>query len=393
MDPLARFCDTNETLVLYDIPEPIANLLVYFSRMSLEGYADELQSSWALWEKRAFDIAFMLNMNNADYVQRVINILDILGPVPRSLADSGPAEVCQLRTLYWVGNSCYLDATLFSLFVNPCPFVLERVLGDSSIGGTVRCSDDPTQDEHIRQRIRNALKRAYQSIHREDDANQAGVTYTCTAIRKELAKCQNGRHAIGLGGQDTFADFNPKEAAVFLVFILGLYDTNVAHKSFKVFGTNIVGQDMLDPADITMTRANVDRKSSIIQSVEASHLQNPDPIDIKDFLSLVEDTTLDGWSHLRRIEVLTVLDAPMLVFGVRRFIWQGGDGEEPEEDEEGDIAEEGDEEGDIAEEGDEEGDIAEEGDEEGDISEGEADTAEEGGEEMWEERGEEEEGV
>ena len=360
-------CDSINGIRLYDLEPETASLVYYLSRVFGFEYADSFAESWGYWILRNLNRElYEHGTNGAIYVQRIIDTFDILGKVPVSLSSVSNRPNCLLKPLRQTpgSNSCYSDATLFALFISPNNFIRTNMLESTVPGiGGIMCSDDPVRSDEIWKRIKSALIRIYNTMHRTERSVGREVI-TCTQLRDVMSRCQSQF--------ESFSGNSMRESGEFLQFILGLFPTNVATKYTILIGSHNIStsrierrieerrntiedlpeesrrrqiledevvtleghlesrrdtdldrddENIIDYTIIPLEAGSIQNDATIIQAIEGNMLSGTDPIDIKEFLSTTEDDLVADWEagYLRKIEITTMVDAPMVIFGLRRL--------------------------------------------------------------------------
>ena len=164
----------------------------------------------------------------------------------------------------------------------------------------------PEIDLRNRNRVQNELIKITNSIRGNKDVKR------CTSLRKILESCPH---------EENFSDTSQKDAGEFLGYILNIFDTNVAVKQFDIYRTNDLNSDI---DNIPKTDTNIDNKASIVHTIYHNDLINiPNNTKINSLLTSIEDSGelepdnyINGYK--RRVEVQTIIQAPYLIFNLKR---------------------------------------------------------------------------
>jgi len=274
--------DSNRVTTILSLPKSQQEFLYRVSPLAMEKYSEE----------------------RGIYYDRAKQAISLLAPE----ADI-PLHCAGLRGLRWISDSCYLDSSLFALFVVNTPFIYDNILNvdlhersTSSLG----CGTDPKRDLENRKKVQAALVRIANTMSGDDNVKN------CTELRKALARCPHVEN-YHKGGE--------KDAAEFLTYILAKFPTNVAIKETKTYGRTGNGQWNL----ITQS---IDTKASVIWEVDSLvlyELPRKEYTDIGSFLSQVSEDMPDGGFHdddgntyIERREIIQLSTSPFLIFSVHR---------------------------------------------------------------------------
>ena len=225
-----------------------------------------------------------------------------------------PSSRPSLGLLSNIGNSCYLDSVLLSLLTVQNDFVDSHILNAELKNRPVsrlECIPEnrpklPEIDLRNRNRVQNELIKITNSIRGNKDVKR------CTSLRKILESCPH---------EENFSDTRQKDAGEFLGYILNIFDTNVAVKQFDIYRTNDLNSDI---DNIPKTDTNIDNKASIVHTIYHNDLINiPNNTKINSLLTSIEDSGelepdnyINGYK--RRVEVQTIIQAPYLIFNLKR---------------------------------------------------------------------------
>ena len=298
----------------------------------------------------------------ADDVMRVESELR-----PKSVPKSIPkSQIKDPIGLDWIGNSCYLDSTLFAFLAGPKSFIhnfLNINIRKDLISEDMKrvCYPDEDGDEYGLEN-RRALQR---ELKRIDDSMRGGpYVKNCTALRATLKNCRGGNldpfwYWIGEGTDPkTLSESNSKdgtaESGEFLAHLLTIIPHHKAIKQTTTYVTNNLSIENFNHEDIkkslkngTMVKSSemTDNNASIIHFVNGFTLLDlPDPIggiDISSLLELIQDdgtrsdsdirVNVRGKIFKRRVIIEKIVETPYLIVSVKRvfanqYIQVGADG-------------------------------------------------------------------
>ena len=213
-----------------------------------------------------------------------------------------------------IGNSCYLDSVLLSLFTVQNDFVDRNILDTELTKRNISklyCIPKgnpkiPEIDLYNRQQVQNELVNITKSIRGKRNVKQ------CTGLRGIIKSCPN---------PENFQDDRPKDAGDFLGYILNMFDTEVAVKQFDIYVTNNLNAKL---EDIPKLDTNVDRTSSVVHTMFYHDMMNIEPnTPTRLLISRVEDSgELDPDNYYRGykrlITVVTLIDTPYLIINLQR---------------------------------------------------------------------------
>lgn len=264
---LAKFCKTDKTYYLERTEALEKKLLVEF----------------APYAKATYPVG-------TKYHKRAVHILDTLVEEFHNIGiDFGYLEN--------TGSSCYLDSSLFGLFIYPTDFIDRNILYSRVVGNDM-------------EKLQKELVNINNSIHNQ-------YIIDCKLIRKALRK---------FPGVENYHKPGPKDAGEFLIHIFNLFDTNKATTITQTYGTDE------DAKNLTLTNVVTDRKSSVIRFIPEDILMKVSQkttTDISEFLTQIDDAVLDepytdkGISFTRRISKSTLVSTPYLIFLVSRMGMRG----------------------------------------------------------------------
>ena len=278
----------------------------------------------------------------ADDVERVKSEFLFTKSKSKSIEDPKP--------LNWIGNSCYLDSTLFAFLAGPKSFIhdflninIRKDMISSDMKGV--CYPDEYGLEN-----RKALQRELKSI---DDSMRGEGPYVenCTALRATLKNCRGAS-----GQQDPFwfwegEGTNPKtlskfnsrdgtaESGEFLTHLLTIIPHNQAIKHTINYVTNDDSIEKFDNEEIKKSVKNgtmfmssemTDNNASIIHFITGYTLSDlpEEGTDINSLLVQIDDSGRDenveskfeGTTFKRRITVQTIVHTPYLIVSLKRLM-------------------------------------------------------------------------
>ena len=221
-----------------------------------------------------------------------------------------PSNSNQIGLLSNIGNSCYIDSVLLSLFAVRNGFIDKYIVYANlkeRLSTNLDCipkntQNSPAIDLSNRKMVQAQLVNIANSIR--GDRNVAD----CTDLRNVLRQCPN---------PENFHDNRPKDAGDFLGYMLHMFDTDVAVKKFDVFVPK-------SDKSLVILNSHIDRNSSIIHSIfnhELSKIRNG--IETKDLIRKLEDSgPLEPANyykgHKRVFNIITIVDTPYLIFNLYR---------------------------------------------------------------------------
>jgi hypothetical protein len=234
-----------------------------------------------------------------------------------------PKDTCHIKGLLWVGQSCYMDSILVSLFSNPTN-VTNYLLHEpvKQLNGEPRCGANHQADIKTRKLIQKELLRISNMIQ----GNLEKPEY-CTNLRKILASCPH------------FENFHlPKmaDSGEFLAYIFGLFDLPKATTVTISYGTdNIIDKYPLD-SELVETHRTVDKTASLIIWIHNQSLLEGVRLRTSELLINREDSfpyILEGENQFkitnknkeivrtfpRRISYMEYTHAPMLILNINRI--------------------------------------------------------------------------
>lgn len=268
-------------------------------------------------------------------------------PVPKSRS-----LIKNPKVLNWIGNSCYLDSTLFAFLAGPKSFIhnfLNINIRKNLISEDTKlvCYPDKDGDEYGLEN-RKALQR---ELKRIDDSMTGEGPYVknCTALRATLKNCRGGNldpfWNDGSADPAKLSESNSKdgtaESGEFLAHLLTIIPHDKAIKQTTTYVTNNSSIEKFNHEDIkkslkdgTMFESSefTDHNASIIHVIHGFMLLDlPDPIggtDIISLLDLIQDdgqrldsdirVNFRGNIFKRRVIIEKILKTPYLIVSVKR---------------------------------------------------------------------------
>ena len=285
MKHINEYCDNNNTLSLRSMPEECKKYFLKCIPETLRKYNDP---------------------DNV-YVKKVIEVNDIITKPNYPKLGSCKEYIKKLTGLSWVGNSCYIDSVLFALLSVQNSFVDEYILDyDLSI------KSEGLNNLNNRVRIQNKIISIVNKIRNTKRSS-------CSSLRTSLKKFETAK---------LFCNKEQAEAAEFLNFILSIFDTDLAVKSYKTYGT-FSKDDTPLTSDIFLTSETIDNKSSIVHFVPTFNIQKTvenQYYELRSFLKLRDDSGIltNGnefgvKKFTRKISTVEMIDTPYLIFQINRL--------------------------------------------------------------------------
>jgi ubiquitin C-terminal hydrolase len=242
------------------------------------------------------------------------------------ISQSNPPSILSSRTnfhpnlLYGlsnIGNSCYLDSILLSLFAVKNKFIdrylfepLKERPENNLICIPKGSSKNPRVDRQNRIQVQSELLKIKNSIRGKGD-----VDY-CSDLRTIIRNCPHS---------ENFYDNKQKDAGEFLGYLLSIFDTEVAHKKYDIYVTNNISTQVTDINNMMLRNSNLDWDSSIVHNIFSNDLLHiPSNTQTSSLLRIFEDSgKLDKNNYVdgiwkRRVQVLTIVQAPYLIFNLQR---------------------------------------------------------------------------
>ena len=272
---------------------------------------------------------------------------------PKSTPKSTPKSQSKIedpRPLNWIGNSCYLDSTLFGFLAGPKSFIhdflninIQKDLISVDMKGV--CYPDDYGLEN-RKAVQRELKRIDDSMRSEGP-----YVKNCTDLRATLKNCRGASNQqdpfwfwLGEGTDPkTLSEFNSRdgtaESGEFLTHLLTIIPHNQAIKHTINYVTNDDSIEKFDNEEIKKSVENgtmfmssemTDNNASIIHFVTGYTLHDlpEEGTDINSLLVEIDDSGRDenveskfrGTTFKRRITVQTIVHTPYLIVSLKRLI-------------------------------------------------------------------------
>lgn len=293
----------------------------------------------------------------ADDVKRVESELHIKSNTKSSKSVPKPnyvpkskSSIEDPRGLDWIGNSCYLDSTLFAFLAGPKKFIhdflninITKELISVDMMGV--CYPDDYGLEN-RKAVQRELKRIDNSMRGEGP-----YVENCTSLRATLKNCRGSSgqqdpfwYWIGEGTDPkTLSEANSRdgtaESGDFLSHLLTIIPHNQAIKHTINYVTNDDSIEKFDNEEIKKSLENgtmfmssemTDNNASIIHFINGFTLLDipKKGTDINSLLVQIEDSGRDenvesnfgGAIFKRRVTVQTIVDTPYLIVSLKRLM-------------------------------------------------------------------------
>lgn len=254
------------------------------------------------------------------------------------------------RGLKWVGNSCYLDATLFAFLAGPESFIHDFLTIDMDKYKKLLESNDIRE---VCGNIENGLegRKAFQrELKRIDDSMKykGPEVVNCTELRATLKNCPGANDGKDLDpywfdGIDkkvakTLLKTNSRdgtaESGEFLRHILTIIPHMKATTKNVTYVTNEKGENLdkeklIEEGKMFISSETIDEQASIIHFIDSYNLELIDSrgTDISSLLNDEEDSGPDidlgiifrESKFRRRISTRTITDTPYLIVSVQRL--------------------------------------------------------------------------
>jgi len=279
--------------------------------------------------------------------------------IPKSIPKSTPKSIPKSAIedpigLNWIGNSCYLDSTLFAFLAGPKKFIhdfLNINIRKDLISADMKrvCYGDEDDDEYGLEN-RKALQR---ELKRIDDSMRGEGPYVqnCTDLRATLKNCRGESDLLdpfwndGSADDEELSESNSKDGTAdsgeFLAHLLTIIPHDKAIKKTTTYVTNNLSIEKFNNEDIkkslkdgTMFQSSefIDQDASIIHFITGFTLLDlPDPIggtDINYLLNMIQDdgqrldsdikVNFRGNIFKRRVIIEKILKTPYLIVSVKR---------------------------------------------------------------------------
>lgn len=211
------------------------------------------------------------------------------------------------KGLQWTENSCYLDSVLICLFSTPSAFVFHNILYDPV--SEEQKTDVICKDKKAKNKVRKELVKIYNTIR-----GLGGDIETCKDLRKKLKKCKSSQK---------FHRGNIQDAGEFLIYLLGIFETNKAYVRQITFATNSETSPVPE-RDLVMTSNKLDIYSSVVNSIYPDDIKIiEDNRSLSDFIQTRTDSGILDDDNLfkvgtekykRRITIRNLEYTPYLIF-------------------------------------------------------------------------------
>lgn len=301
---LNLFCATNNVQYIHNIDRKLKNFLIEMAKQSRDIYKSVVKNG----SSDDGNISYI-------YYKRATDILDTY----TNYVSHGSTEECNnVKGLYNIANSCYLDSVIMALFLVPQPFMDNLLQSETEINDHKFCSDDINEDIAIKSSIQNAIYEIVQSIRGKSDK---AIKY-CTNLRKLFATCKS----MSAEGLD-FSSGETNDASEYLDRMMSLFDyKGKLVTRITTHFTDDIG-DVNDQNFYTIKTTITDNISySIIWSVQHTYIEekvkqfgSKTPLDIRMFLNLTDDEKdLQDTFYKRKINSMEVIDTPYLVINFQR---------------------------------------------------------------------------
>jgi len=229
----------------------------------------------------------------------------------------------KIRPLKWTGNSCYIDSTIFALFINPTPFseyILNTPITQDTQLDNQKYTCGNTKEESLQNRtaIQTELRNIVQSIH-----GQGPWIKNVTQLRKLFKHCNQ----IGEG----FCDKDFHDAGEVLTYLLSILPPS-DFRSVRL--STYASNNLTSNPDLTLTTQQQLNLSVVLEVPVYTLEELPKNIstNISSFLTQKDDTQFESSSDYykptsgpgkdqvfkRKITQTEVLSSPILVFRLHR---------------------------------------------------------------------------
>ena len=229
----------------------------------------------------------------------------------------------KIRPLTWTGNSCYIDSTIFALFINSTPFseyILNTPITQDTQLMNKKYTCGNTKEESLQNRtaIQTELRNIVQSIH-----GQGPWIKNVSKLRKLFKHCNQ----IGEG----FCDKESHDAGEVLTYLLSILPPS-DFRAVRV--STYASNNLTSNPDLTLTTQQQLNLSVVLEVPVYTLEELPKNMstNISSFLTQKDDTQFEsssdyykptsgpgqGQAFQRKITQSEVLSAPILIFRLHR---------------------------------------------------------------------------
>jgi hypothetical protein len=240
------------------------------------------------------------------------------------------------RGLYWVGQSCYLDSSLFALFagLEDTEFIKQLltmnldVHKDDLAFFKNLCAEDEDEDLEIRKDIQKELLKISNSITRKGDR-----VLDCCELRNTLARCPT---------TEKYYKEKQAESGGFIYYLLNMFPTSKMSKTETIYGTHNITdsfrrlkrnkeleittstRDILNSVPIHLVGQDILLKDEYI-SGEEKVLLSATLSSISDSGMLTPTSLYTDKKYRRKISVEEIVYTPCLIFNIARQLGERDD--------------------------------------------------------------------
>ena len=233
---------------------------------------------------------------------------------------------CSLRSLEWIGNSCYLDSVLQALFCSRNQFTHDLLTDDLNKDTRESLCNTTNIGKSIIRRTRIQMELGH--IADTIQGTSADPVHNVVQLRELFRKCPT-RSA----DSENFWSTDLKDAIEVLGYILYMFPvSSTAVTETITYGTNNINDEY---GNIELQEESVirDTNASVFRSVDSHTLGSMSPdVSLASLLEVVDDSgELDyndsrddrykpdsGNVYLRRIQVQEIKSTPILIIGLHR---------------------------------------------------------------------------
>ena len=223
------------------------------------------------------------------------------------------------KSLEWVGNSCYMDSILQSIF-GPNNNILKKEILYVNLNSDTRENLCEIKNRvQIQQKLID-INNTIQNISIEKDEVK-----NVKNLRKELKNCPREE-------DEQFFGTKMRDSGDFLAYLLSMFPiSETATSKITNFATNSE-KEYPSKNELVLSSVIKDKKASIIVHINCSDLVVENKYPIKDFLYILEDSKkLDkdnyyipsegegkGKEYNRKITRIDIIDSPVIIFSATR---------------------------------------------------------------------------